>query len=211
MLFRSWVQRGFRRAQGSVATGTTMRNLFGQLDGTSNPKPGTADFDDVVWILDGPFAGGTGLVVRRIRMDLEGWDRLDRSGREQSVGRYLANVAPLTGRAEHDEPDLDAKTPLGFPVIADFAHLRRSRSDVPHERMFRRAYNYDDEPAAGEIENAGLLFLAFQADVDRQYVPIQRRLDELDLLNEWTTPIGSAVFFVPAGCAPDGYIGDALF
>jgi deferrochelatase/peroxidase EfeB len=36
-----WVQQGFRRAYGSVAPGTTMRNLFGQVDGTANPKPGT--------------------------------------------------------------------------------------------------------------------------------------------------------------------------
>ena len=49
-----------------------------------------------------------------------------------------------------------------------------------------------------------------QADIDAQFTPIQRRLDELDLLNEWTTPIGSAVFAVPPGCSPGGYIGETL-
>ena len=44
-----WVQPGFRRAHGSVKPGTTMRNLFGQVDGTTNPTPGTTDFDKVVW------------------------------------------------------------------------------------------------------------------------------------------------------------------
>src|SRR5690606_5761602 len=140
------------------------------------------------WIRDGWLAGGTSVVIRRTHMDLEGWDRLDRVGREQSVGRFLDSGAPLTGVDEHDEPDFAAVTPVGFPVIPEFAHMRRARSDDPRERMFRRAYNYDDPPESGEISNSGLVFVAFQADVDRQFVPIQRRLADLDLLNEWTVP-----------------------
>lgn len=54
-----WTQQGFRRAYGSVAPGTTMRNLFGQVDGTSNPKPGTTEFDTVVWAGEGWLTGGT--------------------------------------------------------------------------------------------------------------------------------------------------------
>jgi dye decolorizing peroxidase len=61
------------------------------------------------------------------------------------------------------------------------------------------------------VSNSGLLCVSFQADVDAQFVPIQRRLDELDLLNEWITPIGSAVFAIPPGCAKGSYIGDTLF
>ncbi|MGK3885395.1 Dyp-type peroxidase, partial [Enterococcus faecium] len=30
-----WVQQGFRRAHGTTRPGTTMRNLFGQVDGTA--------------------------------------------------------------------------------------------------------------------------------------------------------------------------------
>ena len=205
-----WTQPGFRRARGSEVPGTTMRNLFGQVDGTVNPAPPTPDFEQLVWIRDGAFAGGTGMVVRRIRMDLDKWDRLDRSGREQSVGRTLANGAPLTGVEEHDEPDFTAKNAAGFPVIAEYSHMRRARSEDTAERFFRRAYNYDDAPAGEEISNSGLLFIAFQADVDAQFVPVQKRLDELDLLNEWTTPIGSAVFVVPPGCADGGYIGEGI-
>ncbi|MDN5659423.1 MAG: Dyp-type peroxidase, partial [Brevibacterium aurantiacum] len=51
----------------------------------------------------------------------------------------------------------------------------------------------------------------YQADATAQFVPIQQRLDELDLLNEWTTPIGSAVFAIPPGCDENGFIGDTLF
>ena len=144
-------------------------------------------------------------------MDLDKWDELDRSGREESVGRKLANGAPLTGTAEHDEPDFAAVTPVGFPVIADFAHLRRARPDDPSQRIFRRAFNYDSVPGAGSVSDSGLIFASYQADIGRQFVPIQRRLDELDLLNLWTTPVGSAVFAIPPGCAPGGFVGEGLF
>ncbi|WP_314645741.1 Dyp-type peroxidase [uncultured Microbacterium sp.] len=205
-----WSQQGFRRAYGTERPGTTMRNLFGQVDGTANPQPGTAEFDEVVWAGEGWMAGGTGLVVRRIRMDLDTWDRLDRSGREASVGRTLANGAPLTGTDEYDEPDLTATTAVGFPVIPQFAHLRRARGD-DGVKIFRRAYNYDERPTGASVSESGLIFVSFQADVARQYTPMQQRLADLDLLNEWTTPIGSAVFAVPPGCREGGFIGETLW
>ena len=209
-----WVQSGFRRSAGSEKPGTTMRNLFGQVDGTANPVVGTADFDGVVWgRADNPgwLVGGTGFVLRRISLDLDKWDKLDRSGRESTIGRTLATGAPLTGARENDVPDFEAKTALGFPVIPEFSHLRRARSEDTTQRIHRRGYNYDDAPSGTGVSNSGLLFACFQADVDAQFVPIQTRLDTLDLLNEWTTPIGSAVFAIPPGCSPDGYIGDTLF
>ncbi|MBC7442366.1 MAG: Dyp-type peroxidase [Ramlibacter sp.] len=208
-----WVQPGFRRSAGSEKPGTTMRNLFGQVDGTANPVSGTDDFDTLVW---GPagnpawLAGGTGFVLRRISMDLDKWDRLDRSGRESALGRTLATGAPLTGEKERDEPDFAATTPLGFPVIPEYSHLRRARSEDRSQRIHRRGYNYDDTPTGTAVSNSGLLFVAFQADVDAQFVPIQQRLDTLDLLNQWITPIGSAVFAIPPGCTAGGFIGDTL-
>lgn len=209
-----WVQPGFRRAYGTEQPGATMRNLFGQVDGTSNPAPGSEEFERVVYGGDGIPAWtphGTSLVIRRISMNLDKWDELDRSGREESVGRKLSNGAPLTGTREHDEPDFAAVDPIGFPVIADFAHMRRSRPEDPSQRIFRRAFNYDAAPGAASVSDSGLIFASYQADVDRQFVPIQRRLDELDLLNQWTTPIGSAVFAIPPGCEPGGFIGDQLW
>ncbi|MGV8969871.1 MAG: Dyp-type peroxidase [Microbacteriaceae bacterium] len=208
-----WVQTGFRRSPGGQATGTTMRNLFGQLDGSANPQAGTAEFDRVVWGGANPswLAGGTSFVLRRIAMNLDTWDLLDRSGREASVGRTLDTGAPLTGRAEHDEPDFDAKDALGFPVISAVSHVRRARSDNPAHRIFRRGYNYDEAPAGNGVSDSGLLFATFQGDVDAQFVPIQERLDALDIMNTWTTPVGSAVFAIPPGCAEGSYVGDTLF
>lgn len=205
-----WTQTGFRRAYGSEPTGTTMRNLFGQVDGSTNPKLGSEELASIVWSNDGWLAGGTGLVVRRISMNLDKWDRLDRGGREESVGRTLSNGAPLTGTNEHDEPDFAATNRIGFPVIPEFSHIARARTDDTRQRIFRRGYNYDDTPTAESVSNSGLIFVSYQADVDAQFVPIQQRLDDLDLLNEWTTPVGSAVFAVPPGCAEGGLVGETL-
>ena len=207
-----WVQQGFRRAYGSERPGTTMRNLFGQVDGTSNPVPGTPQFDETVWIPDGPWKGGTGLVIRRIHLDMEGWDELGRIGREESIGRTLSNGAPLTGEAEFDEPDFEATTPLGFPVIGPSAHIRRAAppADDPRQVFFRRGYNYDLAPAGSQISDSGMIFVTFQADVDAQFVPVQQRLADDDLLNEWTIPIGSSVAIVPPGCEEGGFIGEQV-
>ncbi|MFW6639367.1 Dyp-type peroxidase [Nocardiopsis algeriensis] len=205
-----WTQTGFRRASGSEPDGTTMRNLMGQVDGTINPVAGTPAFDRLVWRSDGPdwLRGGTSLVLRRIATDLDSWDELDRPAREAVIGRRLSNGAPLTGEDEHDLVDLEATDASGLPVIPAFAHVRRARSDDPDQQILRRPYNYDLRDHG--VPEAGLLFASYQADPLRQFVPIQERLDELDLLNEWVTAVGSAVFAVPPGCEEGGYVGQGL-
>lgn len=209
-----WVQTGYRRAYGTEPSGTTMRNLFGQVDGTANPAPSSPQNESVVWGVDGfaPWTmGGTTVVIRRIAMNLDGWDELDRGGRDQSVGRRISNGSPLTGTLEHDEPDFAAKNPLGFPVIADFAHMRRARSEDPREQIFRRAYNYELPPKGEAVSDAGLIFVSYQSNIMTQYVPLQARLSELDLLNQWTVPIGSATFAILPGCQPGSFVGESLF
>lgn len=207
-----WSLPGFRRSYVAAKPGAAMRNLFGQVDGTANPQPGTPGFANVVWIPDGPLAGGTSLVVRRIRMDLDGWDELDRPGREMAVGRTLEAGAPLTGGDELTPADFEAVSARGFPVIPEFSHMRRARGvDEPDggQAIYRRPYNYEIAAADGQIES-GQMFLAFQADPLAQYLPIQQRLADLDLLNQWTTPIGSAVFLIPPGCAEGEHLGQSL-
>ncbi|WNM27475.1 Dyp-type peroxidase [Demequina capsici] len=205
-----WHQTGFRQAYGTHASGTTMRNLFGQVDGTTNPPVAAEEFARRVWIADGWLTGGTSFVLRRIRMDLAVWDQVDRIGRENAVGRTLDTGAPLTGTVEHDEPDLDAVDARGFPIISDVAHLRRARPGEPAQRIVRMGFNYDEPARGGAEAEAGLLFGSVQADVDAQFVPIQERLAQADLLNVWTTPVGSAVFAILPGCSQDGYLGDGL-
>ncbi|MEO5877338.1 MAG: Dyp-type peroxidase [Streptosporangiaceae bacterium] len=200
-----WTQRGFRRNQ---PDGQTQRNLMGQLDGTVQP----ADLDTSVWINGGPdwLRGGTLMVLRRIRMNLEKWDSADDGAKAFAMGRDIRTGAPLTGKAEHDEPDLEANGRLGFPVISEVAHIRLARADDPALRMLRRGYNYDETISTRGVTDSGLLFASYQADLARQFTPVQKRLAGSDLLNLWTTPIGSAVFALPPGCGPDGWIGESL-
>ncbi len=185
--------------------GGTPRNLMGQVDGTANPAGG--EFDTAVWATSGPdwHVGGTTLVLRRIRMDLEGWDLMGRPEREQVIGRRLDNGAPLTGAAERDVPDLEALGRDGLPVIPSFAHIRLAAPGDGVPRMLRRGYSYDDGPG-----DSGLLFAAYQADIATQFLPVQQRLAERDLLNRWTTPVGSAVFAIAPGCPPGRWLCDTL-
>lgn len=199
-----WRQDGFRRARGSELAGRTMRNLMGQVDGTVTPHPEEEDFSNVVWHDKDWLAGGTAIVIRRIRMEMDTWDQIDRVGREETIGRDLAVGAPLTGENEFDEPDFEKKDALGFHVIPDYAHIRRAHSTDPNERIFRRAVNYDDG------EEQGLLFVCYQRNPLTQFVPIQQRLDDLDMLNEWVTHVGSAVFAIAPGWQPGGMLGETL-
>lgn len=207
-----WIQHGFRTARGTVPDGTTMRNLMGQVDGTVNPAEADPGFASLVWARSpAPYDGGTFLVVRRIRMELDRWDRVDRVGREVVVGRRLDTGAPLTGRRERDEPDFSATDRFGFPVIDPASHIARARSTDPTERFLRRAYNYTEpDPRRTTGEDSGLVFLAYAADPARQFVPVQQRLDDLDRLNAWVTTIGSAVYAVPPAAPQGGYTGQSL-
>ncbi|WP_448850875.1 Dyp-type peroxidase [Corynebacterium sp. 335C] len=210
-----WIQTGFLHARGSIEPGATPRNRFGQLDGTVNPRT-PEEYDEIVWIQDGPLhlRGGTALVVRRIEMDIEGWDILDRTSREEVAGRTLDTGAPLGQLHEHDPADLSKTDEYGLPVIDAQSHMARSMPEngKPGLQMLRRPYQYDlpPEPGSGATTNTGLIFAAYQKDPLLQYDPVQKRLDEADRLNEWITHIGSAVFFIPHGTDPEGWWGDDI-
>ncbi|MDX1870622.1 Dyp-type peroxidase [Mycolicibacterium sp. 120266] len=206
-----WRQSGFRHAAGADRSGATMRNLMGQVDGTANLRT-AAEFDRQVWD-DGAgqpwFAGGTVLVLRRIRAEMDTWDELDRESKEFAVGRRLSNGAPLTGQRESDDPDLSAQVG-GIPVIPPNAHIALARHRTADELMLRRPYNYDDPPPAGVTTDSGLLFAAYQRDPGASFIPVQRRLAAGDALNKWVTTIGSATFAILPGAAAGGYLGQSL-
>lgn len=200
-----WVQRGFRPPVDGP--GGTMRNLFGQVDGVVQ-APETA-----VWIDDGPawLRGGSSFVLRRIAMNLDTWEEADPQTRDFALGRRQSDGAPLTGHAVGDVPDLTAVDRDGLPVIDPSSHMARAMPARPGERILRRPYSYDDAPAPGHLSNAGLLFCSYQASIGEQFLPIQRRLAEADLLNTWTTPVGSAVFAVPRGARPGEVLAQDLW
>lgn len=202
-----WMQQGFQQARGAEVDGRTPRNLMGQVDGTVNPSPEDEDFSDLVWLdeTSGWLQHGSALVIRRIRMELDTWDQVDRPARELAVGRTLSTGAPLTGGDEKTPADFEARNEIGLPVIPTTAHIRRARSVDPSERIYRHATNYDD---GGE---AGLVFTCYQKNPLKQFVPIQQRLDEVDMLNTWVTHVGSAVFAILPGFLPGENLAQGLF
>jgi dye decolorizing peroxidase len=81
--------------------------------------------------------------------------------------------------------------------------------------FFRRPFNYQDvateaNSKPGELES-GLLWTAYAKDLSKQYVPVQTRLAQFDLLNTWTTPVGSAVFAIARGVKPGEILAEELF
>lgn len=208
-----WTQQGAWNGTAPDGSPQTGRNLFGQVDGSANPRPGTELFDRTVWVPEGRWAGGTTLVLRRIRMDLDTWDGLTREEQERSVGRRLADGSPLTGGGESDDVDLAARDEQGRPVVALDAHVRRSHPALHGgRRIFRKGASWTREvpgPRGPRLES-GLLFSSYQADLADQFVPLQRSLDELDSLNEWTTAVGSAVFAVLPGFEQGDWLGRSL-
>lgn len=206
-----WRQRGFRNPPHTAATGASMRNLMGQVDGTVNLTT-AAELDRLVWD-DGRdqdwFANGTILVARRVRAEMDAWDELDRTSKELVVGRTLDTGAPLTGHRESDAPDFTAAV-NGITVIPENAHIAMAHHRTDEEQFLRRPYNYDDVPESGQLSDSGLLFLAYQRDPMTQFVPVQQRLADFDALNPWITPVGSAVFAILPGIAPGQYLGEQL-
>ena len=53
--------------------------------------------------------------------------------------------------------------------------------------------------------------LAYMRDPDRQFIPLQSTLARNDALNEYIQHTGSAIFAIPPGISPGGYVGQALF
>ncbi|MEV4411654.1 Dyp-type peroxidase [Catellatospora sp. NPDC049609] len=205
-----WQQDGFTSSAGVTADGATTRNLMGQLDGTNNPRPGDEDFEPKVFVTD-PAAprwlrGGSLLVVRRIRMLLDDWDGLDLAAQERVIGRRKDTGAPLSGGEERTPADFGATGAGGGLAIPADAHIRLAAPAFNNgAAMLRRGWSYTDGA------EAGLLFLAWQADPARGFVPVQRRLAGVDALNRFIRHETSALFAMPRGTAPGGYVGQDLF
>ncbi|GGJ14644.1 iron uptake transporter deferrochelatase/peroxidase subunit [Streptomyces brasiliensis] len=212
-----WQMNGFNRAPGATAHPTTARNLMGQIDGTRNPKPTDSDFDKRIFVPasgstdPGWMANGSYVVVRRIRMLLDDWEKLSSEAQEDVIGRRKSDGAPLSGGTETTEMDLEKADAQGNFAVPVNAHARITRPDQNGgAAMLRRPFSYHDGFDPDGTPDAGLLFVCWQADPLRGFVPVQRKLDRGDALSQFIRHEASGLFAVPGGAARGGYVGQQL-
>jgi deferrochelatase/peroxidase EfeB len=212
-------QMGFGRTSSTSTAQVTARNLLGFKDGTANIKvEQKKDVEDFVWVAedDGPdwLVGGSYLVTRKINMRIEIWDREPLEGQENIIGRAKGSGGPLSGGDEFDQLDFTQKNDRGQPVIDMKSHVRLAHPDFNNgAKLLRRGYNFvDGSNGLGQL-SAGLFFMAYQRDPEKQFVQVQRSLagSQNDLLNEYIVHVGSGLFACPPGVSTKGYWGEGLF
>jgi len=193
------------------------RNFLGFRDGSANPDANDAALmQRVVWT-HGPdepdwARGGSYQAVRVIRNLVERWDRTPLREQEQIFGRTKMTGAPLDApeAGEYAVPDY-AADPEGVATPLD-AHIRLAnprRPDSERNLMLRRPFNYSRGVLRNGQLDQGLLFIAYQADLEAGFIAVQERLNG-EPLEEYIKPVGGGYFFAPPGIAAGDYLGSSL-
>jgi deferrochelatase/peroxidase EfeB len=218
-----WAQSGFT---GNFKPGETPRNQMGFKDGTMNiPVGDNGQMTRLVWAgSEGPawMQDGSYMVVRSIRIALEHWDRMKLAFQEETIGRHKASGAPLGKLRERDALDLDAVDKNGNPVISENAHVRLAAPESNDgAQVLRRGYSYDNGVAffaerwppwrQATTFDAGLLFVCYQRDPRTGFSRIFEKMAKFDMLNQFTTHVGSGLFACPPGPRPGEFVGQRLF
>jgi deferrochelatase/peroxidase EfeB len=218
-----WVQTGF---VANFNAKETPRNLMGFKDGTVNPSVNDPKvMNGFIWVgNEGPdwMRGGSYVVVRRIRIALEHWDRMKLAFQEQTIGRHKYSGAPLGKTNEFDKADYDAEDADGNPVIPENAHIRLGAAvNNDGAQILRRPYSYNDganvtaerwPPWRDEMEyDAGLFFVCYQRDPRTGFIKIFEKMSKFDMMNQFVTHVGSGLFACPGGVKTGELIGQQLF
>lgn len=201
-----WSQSGFL---GFDSGNQTARNLFAFKDGTANAST-LENADQYLWITQPDWLkNGTYLVVRRIQMHLETWDRTSLNGQDATFGRHRASGAPIGKNDEFADLPIHAKDDKGNFIIPEDSHAGLAkRSGL---ELLRRSYSYSSgiDQKTGQFD-AGLLFISFQKS-PMQFTAIQNALGRVDKMNEYITHIGSGLFACFGGVKEGEYLGQRLF
>ncbi|MDQ2084130.1 iron uptake transporter deferrochelatase/peroxidase subunit [Xanthobacteraceae bacterium Astr-EGSB] len=204
---------------GPDGTVQSARNFLGFRDGSANPDAADAALmDRLVWVgedRDEPAwaVGGSYQAVRIIRNFVERWDRTPLREQELIMGRVKNSGAPLHRRGGHEfmVPDF-SDDPKGVTTPVD-AHIRLANprtDDTRDSLILRRPFNYSNGVTRSGQLDQGLLFICYQADLERGFIAVQRRLDG-EPLEEYIKPVGGGYFYVLPGVHSDAdHLGSAL-
>jgi deferrochelatase/peroxidase EfeB len=194
----------------------TPRNLLGFKDGTANlDKTDNALMNRQVWIESDAqqpwITGGSYQVIRKIRMLIEFWDRIGITEQENLIGRRRDTGAPMDGNHEMDTPNYPADPVGGATPLTSHIRLANPRKpDTEANRILRRPYNFDNGMDAVGNLDMGLLFVAYQQSIARQFATIQKRLEGEPLV-DYIQPVGGGYFLALPGVRDEkDFYGSAM-
>jgi len=220
LLLVRWKQEGSVPPQAPAKPGIpaqSARNFLGFRDGSANPDSNDGKaMDRIVWVQPGSdepawAAGGSYQAVRIIRNFVERWDRTPLQEQESILGRIKSSGAPMGGRHETEVPDY-AKDPEGKLTRLD-AHIRLANPRTAATQtnlILRRPFNYSNGVNRNGQLDMGLLFICYQADLEKGFIAVQTRLNG-EPLEEYLKPVGGGYFFTLPGVAgTQDFIGRSL-
>ncbi|GGE00939.1 twin-arginine translocation pathway signal:Tat-translocated enzyme:Dyp-type peroxidase [Aureimonas endophytica] len=208
LLVIRWKQEGavpiLQRKPG--APPESARNFLGFRDGSANPdSTDGAVMERVVWVgrddaSEPAWAtGGTYQAVRIIRNFVERWDRTPLGEQERIIGRRKASGAPFHGRTEADAPDYAAEPPeAATPLDAHIRLANARNAEAERHLILRRPFNYSNGVTKNGQLDQGLLFIAYQRDLEAGFIAVQKKLDG-EPLEEYIKPVGGGYFFTLPG------------
>lgn len=193
------------------------RNFLGFRDGSANPSPNDTDMmERIVWVQPdsdepGWATHGSYQAVRIIRNFVERWDRTPLQEQQNIIGRHKATGAPMQGGTEHDVPDY-ANDPEGKVTPLD-AHIRMANPRTHGSAanlILRRPFNYSNGVTKSGQLDQGLLFIAYQSDLEKGFITVQKRLAG-EPLEEYIKPVGGGFFYTLPGAANErDFLGRTL-
>ncbi len=198
----AWAVGGGRADNRTVDGRSLTTDRFGFTDGIANPdsrQTGTADAVALIpsgrgepeWAV-----GGSYLALRVIRLATALWDKHPIATQERIIGRRRDGTW-LDGSAAQAEPNFSGD-PDGRATPLD-SHVRRANPRTPGAaapRLIRRSWSYEAGPAEGGQPDEGLLFMAYQADLEAGFMSVQRRLTG-QALDRYLLTVGGGYFWVP--------------
>lgn len=214
-----WKVEGSVPVLPAAADGTveSARNFLGFRDGSANPDAGDdALMGRILWV-NAPAEPlwarhGSYQAVRIIRNFVERWDRTNLGEQERIIGRLKMSGAPLDQpeAGEFVPPDYGSD-PEGKATPMD-AHIRLAndrKAGSEARLMLRRPFNYSlGVTKSGQLDQ-GLLFIAYQADLEQGFIAVQNLLNG-EPLEEYIKPVGGGYFFALPGYGQGDYPASQL-